>query len=96
MPPAAVAQPNTLHRRVLGIDAASRPMTAQEIERLNDPFGRLLRSGAPFPLTLRDLLASVDRLAGADAKPTQLQFMAAQRAHNRWSPDTDALQPSLR
>ena len=91
-----MAQPNTLHRRVLGLDDAARPMTAQEIGGLNDPFGRLLRSGAAFPLTLRDLLSALDALSGADALPAQLVFFAGDGGHIRWSPETDALHRALR
>lgn len=91
-PDAAIAPPpNTLHRRVLGLDAAPRPMTDAEIARLDDPLGRLLRSGEPFPLTLRDLLAALDRRAGGDALQNQLVFVAADGGHIKWSPATDKL-----
>jgi phosphatidylserine/phosphatidylglycerophosphate/cardiolipin synthase-like enzyme len=98
LPPDALVAfaPNTLHRRVLGLDAAARTMTAGEIERLNDPFGRLLRSGAPFPLTLRALLAALDGLVGADALPAQLVFVAGDGGHIKWSAETDALERTLR
>jgi hypothetical protein len=92
-PPAA----NTLYRRVVGLDAQSRRMTAEELEGLADPMGRLLRSGKPFPLTLRQLLRAVDELDGTpDALPKQLIFLAGDGGHIPWSEPTDRLQRSLR
>ncbi|MEY9606272.1 hypothetical protein AB7M74_001868 [Bradyrhizobium japonicum] len=91
------AEPNTLYRRVLGLDAEPRPMTADELKGLADPFGRLLRSGRPFPLTVRDLLAAIDALTnGEDTLPDQLVFFVADGGHVPWTPDTDALQRAFR
>jgi hypothetical protein len=67
---------------VLGLDGEPRPMTAGELEGLADPFGRLLRSEKPFPLTVRNLLAAIDGLAvGGDALPDQLVFLVADGGH---------------
>jgi hypothetical protein len=90
-------EPNTLYRRVLGIDAEPRPMTADELKGLADPFGQLLRLGGPFPLTVRDLLATIDALSnGEDTLPDQLVFFVADGGHIPWTPDTDSLQRAFR
>ncbi|HEV2861016.1 MAG TPA: hypothetical protein VGX48_08425 [Pyrinomonadaceae bacterium] len=90
-------QANTLYRRVLGLDAQARPMTPDELKGLDDPFGRLLRSGAPFPLTLRQLLAAVDALGGTpEALANQLVFLAADGGHIPWSQETDELERFFR
>ena len=95
--PATPARPNVLFRRVLGIDPAARPMTADELLGLDDPFGHLLRSGKPFPLTLRELLVAVDDLGGTrQALPDQLVFLAADGGHIPWTPETDRLRRSFR
>lgn len=100
-PPAADLPRNTLLRFVLGLDAAPRPFTPEELAALDDPFGRLLRqcaaSGTPFPLTLRQLLTAVDALAGTpDALPRQLVFLAADGGHVVWTPETDRLERAFR
>jgi hypothetical protein len=101
-PPDAVARPepvspNTLYRRVLGLDAQPRPMTTQELEGLSDPFGGLLRSGKPFPLTLRQLLEAIDQFSGTtDALPDQLIFLVADGGHIPWTMETDRLKRSFR
>ena len=89
--------PNTLYRRVGGLDLQPRPMTADELKGLDDPLGRVLRSGKPFPLTLRQLLAALDALAGtADALPNQLVFLVADGGHIAWTPETDELERTFR
>jgi hypothetical protein len=56
-----------------------------------------LRSGKPFPLTLRLLLAALDQLAGTpEALPDQLVFLVADGGHVRWTPETDQLKRSFR
>lgn len=97
-PPAAFAvQPDTLYRRVLGLDDEPRPMTPAELEGLDDPFGRLLRSGQPFPLTARQVLAAFDALAGTEhALPDQLAFLAADGGHVPWTLETDQLHRAFR
>ncbi|MBY5523583.1 hypothetical protein [Rhizobium leguminosarum] len=88
---------NVLYRRVGGIDTAPRPMDDAELRRLDDPFGRLLRSTTPFPLTTRRLLTALDERAGtADALPQQLVFLVADGGHVPWTPQTDALQRAFR
>jgi hypothetical protein len=95
-PPAPV-QPNTLYRRVIGLDQQSRPMSADELAGLDDPFGRVLRSGRPFPLTLRQTLAAIDGLAGTPAAlPAQLVFLVADGGHIPWSVSTDQLARGFR
>jgi hypothetical protein len=95
--PAAPPIPDTVYRRVLGLDAEPRPMTPDELAGLADPLGRLLRSGKPFPLTLRLLLAALDQLAGTpEALPDQLVFLVADGGHVRWTPETDQLKRSFR
>jgi hypothetical protein len=90
-------KPNTLYRRVLGLDPQPRPMTTEELHGLADPFGRLLRSGKPFPLTLRQALEAIDALAGTpDALPDQLVFLVADGGHIAWTPETDALERAFR
>src|SRR5262245_61741125 len=79
--PAAPPTPNTLYRRVVGLDQEPQPMTAAELELLEDPFGLLLRSGKPFPMTLRDALKAIDALDGANALPNQLVFLVADGGH---------------
>ncbi|WP_328524040.1 hypothetical protein [Kribbella sp. NBC_00359] len=72
-------------------------MTPDELRRLEDPFGRLLRSGNPFPLTLRQLLTAIDGLEGTpDALPDQLVFLVADGGHIAWSRETDRLKRSFR
>jgi len=89
--------PNTLYRRVLGLDAGHSPMTPEELRQLTDPFGRLLRSGQPFPLTLKQVLAALDALNGTpNALPDQLVFLAADGGHIPWTPETDGLQRAFR
>ncbi len=95
-PPHALAAepplPDTLYRRVLGLDPQSRPMTAEELAGLADPFGLLLRSGRPFPLSLRQVLAAVDGLAGTPLElPDQLVFLAGDGGHIVWTPETDRI-----
>jgi hypothetical protein len=90
-------KPNTLYRRVLGLDAQHRPMTPDELNGLEDPLGRLLRSGKPFPLTLLQLLDAVDALTGTpDALTNQLVFLVADGGHIAWTPETDQLKRSFR
>lgn len=95
LPPDAVAaiQPDTLYRRVLGLDDDPKVMTLGELAGLGDPFGRLLRSGEPFPLCLRAVLSRVD---GTGALPQQLVFLAADGGHVLWSPETDELARAFR
>lgn len=100
-PPDVVLQeppkPDTLYRRVLGLDPKPRPMTPDELQGMEDPFGRLLRSGKPFPLTLRHILDAVDALAGTpDALPDQLVFLVADGGHVAWTPETDRLERFFR
>jgi len=72
-------------------------MTPEELETLEDPFGRLLRSGKPFPLTLQQLLADLDALNGApNALSDQLIFLVADGGHVPWTPDTDELERAFR
>ncbi|MER9107515.1 hypothetical protein NKH95_26770 [Mesorhizobium sp. M0848] len=88
---------NVLYRRIAGLDVIPRPMTAEELLGLDDPLGRLLRSGKPFPLTLRALLAAIDALAGtSDALPQQLVFLVADGGHIPWTPETDRLRRGFR
>lgn len=95
-PPEALKQ-DTLYHFVLGLDTRPRPMTPSELEGLQDPFGRLLRAGKPFPLTLRQLLGAVDALAGTpDALPRQLVFLVADGGHVPWTPETELLRRSFR
>ena len=89
-------EPGILYRRVGGLDLAPRPMTAAELEALADPFGQLLRSGRPFPLSARSVLAALDGLAGPDALPDQLVFLVADGGHVPWTPETDRLQRGFR
>lgn len=90
------ASPNVLYRRVGGIDTLPKPMAADELDLLEDPFGKLLRSGAAFPLSLRSLLAAVDGLPGAEALPAQLVFLVADGGHIPWTEATDELERSFR
>jgi hypothetical protein len=95
--PPETPKPDTLYRFVLGLDSVPRPMTADELKGLDDPFGRLLRSGKTFPLTLRQVLGAIDALAGtADALPNQLIFLAADGGHIPWTPETDQLERFFR
>jgi hypothetical protein len=88
---------NTLYRRVIGLDSQSRPMTEDALKGLDDPFGRLLRSGKPFPLTLRQLLEGIDGLVGTpDALPDQLVFLVADGGHIAWTSETDRLKRFFR
>jgi phosphatidylserine/phosphatidylglycerophosphate/cardiolipin synthase-like enzyme len=73
-----------------------RPMTAEELQGLDDPLGRLLRSGKPFPLTLQQLLQAVDALEDTDALPNQLVFLVADGGHIPWTPETDSLERAFR
>ncbi|HSE19946.1 MAG TPA: phospholipase D-like domain-containing protein [Pyrinomonadaceae bacterium] len=96
-PDAVPPEPNKLHRFVLGLDQQPRPMTAEELETLADPFGRLLRSGSPFPLTLQQLLADLDALTGTpNAISDQLIFLVADGGHIPWTPETDELERAFR
>ncbi len=96
-PEALLPQADVLYRRVGGIDVEPRPMAAAELDALDDPFGRLLRSGKPFPLTTRRLIAALDALAGTDGElPQQLVFLVADGGHIPWSPQTDGLQRGFR
>jgi hypothetical protein len=89
--------PDTLYRLVLGLDQRPSPMTPDELKGLEDPFGRLLRSGRPFPLTLRQLLKAVDDLVGTpDTLPDQLIFLVADGGHIPWTPDTNSLERGFR
>lgn len=93
----SLLQPNVIHRRIVGIDQGSpRPMTESELALLDDPMGRLLRSGKAFPLSARQLIRTLDELTGADALPRQLVFLAADGGHIPWSPQTDDLQRAFR
>lgn len=95
--PGEPPKPDTLYRRVLGLDAEPRPLTPDELKGLDDPFGHMLRTGRPFPLTLRQLLAAVDALVGtAEALPDQLVFLVADGGHIPWSQETDRLERFFR
>jgi phosphatidylserine/phosphatidylglycerophosphate/cardiolipin synthase-like enzyme len=98
LPPDAVPPaPNKLHRFVLGLDSQPRLMTPAELETLEDPFGRLLRSGKPFPLTLQQLLADLDALNGTpNAISNQLVFLVADGGHVSWTSETDELERAFR
>ncbi|UVC19351.1 hypothetical protein [Mesorhizobium onobrychidis] len=96
-PDVVPALANVLYRRVGGIDVEPRPMDATELGRLDDPFGRLLRSGKPFPLTTRLLIAAFDAIAGtADELPQQLVFLVADGGHIPWTPQTEELRRGFR
>lgn len=78
-----------LHRLVLGIDNAPRPMTAAEIAALHDPFAELLLKRGAFPLTLRSLLSAIDAVNQDQAGlPEQRCFLAAEGGQVPWSAET--------
>lgn len=95
--PVSPPAPNQLHRFVLGLDAVPSPMTDTELAELEDPFGKLLRSGSPFPLTLRDVQAAINRLNGTpDALPNEQIFLVADGGHIPWTPATEELARAFR
>lgn len=61
--------PDTLHRFVVGRDAAPVGMERDEVEaQLDDPFASLLLARSRFPRTGDELLAAIDQ-ATADGDP---------------------------
>ncbi|MGH8929515.1 MAG: hypothetical protein ACRDZO_02465, partial [Egibacteraceae bacterium] len=85
-----------LHRFVLGVDPAPRPLAAEEMEALQDPFAALLRHGR-FPLTLRALLATLDEpppIGGA--LPVQDRYMVGDGGQLPWTAETAGVSRQLR
>lgn len=90
-------QANTLYRFVLGLDGQPAPLAAEEAVRLGDPFARLLLLRGVFPLSLRALLAELDKLNGdAAGLPQQQVFLAADGGQIPWSEETKNLGRAFR
>lgn len=85
----------TLYRFVVGLDPAPRPLTAEEIEALHDPFATGLLGRGSFPLTLRELLAGLDSLAETGL-PVQDVYMVGDGGQLRWSEATAGVARGLR
>lgn len=87
----------TLFRFVQGLDLHARPMTSAEQAELGDPFARLLLARGIFPLSLRALLAELDRFNDEpEGLPDQKVFLAADGGHILWTPETDGLARAFR
>ncbi|MGH8904086.1 MAG: hypothetical protein ACRDYA_21000 [Egibacteraceae bacterium] len=88
--------PGTLHRFILGVDPAPRPVAGEELEALGDPFAALLRQGR-FPLTLRALLTTLDEPPPVGgALPVQDLYMVGDGGQLPWTPQTAGVSRQLR
>jgi hypothetical protein len=91
-------QAGTLYRFVLGLDVEPEPMAAdQTTQALQDPFAELLLKRGIFPVTLRALLAELDRHNTApDGLPDQKVFLVADGGQIPWTPATAGVNRFLR
>ncbi len=95
-PAAAVAlTPGTVHRFVLGVDPVPRPLTADELDALNDPVATALLRRGVFPQTARELLAALDAL-GAQGLPVQESYVVGDGGQIPWTPETAGVARQLR
>ena len=95
-PDGVALQPESLYRRVGGLDLAPRPMTAAELEGLDDPFGRLLAI-RPAVSAFGAQRAGGDRwLAGAGRAARSTGLSRRRRRPRPWTPETDRLQRGFR
>lgn len=95
-PAAAVALvPGTVYRFVLGVDPAPRPLTADELAALEDPFGAALLRRGVFPQTTRELLAALNAL-GAQGLPVQESYVLGDGGQIPWTRATAAVARQLR
>lgn len=91
-------QAGTLYRFVVKLDGTPAPLPAAEAQQaLRDPFAELLLKRGVFPLTLRTLLAELDRHnSAANGLPQQKVFLAADGGQLPWTLQTAGVNRSLR
>src|SRR5438876_10843775 len=86
-----------LYRFVLGVDQTPTAMTAADPDLPHDPFAELLLHRGIFPLTLRNLLAELDKLNNQpEGLPEQKCFLAADGGQIPWTPETATVNRLLR
>jgi hypothetical protein len=87
-----------IHRFVIGIDQAPRPMTKEEIaDELNDPFAVLLLRKGNFPETHLEVLRGIDK-ATPDSSPLrrQMSFVVGEGSQITFSDKTKNVRRGLR
>jgi hypothetical protein len=91
-------QPGQLYRFVLGLDPVPRPLVGDELNSLlRDPFAELLLKQGRFPLSLAELLATLDAVADQPAGLGEQQcFLVADGGQIVWTPATADLNRQLR
>lgn len=77
---AAESPDSVLFQMVLGLDAAPRRMTVAEVSEFGDPFTSQLLLKGIVPLTLEQLSAAIDALAGGEARPLRKLYAVAEGA----------------
>jgi hypothetical protein len=89
--------PNEIHRCVMGIDEAPRPMDSEEVEHLRDHFAELLLKRGTFPMSLRTLIAAFDAFNDdPSGLPDQESYLVAEGGEIPWTPETSSLNRGFR
>jgi hypothetical protein len=79
--PTLTAQPSTksrILRFVEGIDSTSKPMTADEVAQLNDPWAALVLRKGTFPKDITAALAAITPPAGQDGHSVQHSYFVSE------------------
>lgn len=83
---AAVAAMAPLSGMVIGVDAAPRAMSVDEVALFGDPFTRLLLLQGVVPLTSTELDAAIRALSGVEARPLRKLYAVAEGAPFQHAP----------
>nr|WP_315246656.1 hypothetical protein [uncultured Flavobacterium sp.] len=84
-------------RFILGIDAFPNPLKKEELEKLDDTFANLFLKRNTIPLTLNEILTSLDSNSTLKNElPNQTSFLVADGGQIAWSTETDNLNRQFR
>ncbi|WP_437827197.1 hypothetical protein [Sorangium sp. So ce1153] len=86
-----------MYRFIAGIDEEIVAMGEPELAGLRDPFAELVLKRGASPVSLRDLLAAVDRQnGGSDALPGQSSFVVGEGSQIAWTEGTEDVKRAMR